>query len=480
MSTTDRVRGLLVDAIAAYTGTPQEDALRASLDRLDGPLRVAFAGRVKAGKSTLLNALVGQRLAATDATECTRIVTSYVDGPATRAWVHRAGVEPVQVPFRRIGGQTHIDLGTIPADEVTSLVVETPSSRLATMTLIDTPGIGSVRTEISARTEAFLVEDAPGADAVLYLMRHLHAADVGFLGAMQDDTLGRSSPVNALGILSRADEIAGGREDSLEVAARVASDYAADRRVRALVQGVVPVSGLLAMASVELEERQFAGLRDLATAPTSLLLSADRLVDARPDLGPSRELRSELLDLLGLFGIRLAVSLVRLGNASDAGSLAVALRVASGLDEVRTLLRERFAVRSAVLQARGALQAIGSALDASSIPRSAALRRGVESVVAGAHELTEMAVLEDLRTGELELGDEEALADAERLLGVDGDDPRARLGLATDSDEETVHAGAREALRRWQQRSSSPIASPDMRRVATDVRRTCEGLLQTL
>ena len=38
---------------------------------------MAIAGRVKAGKSTLLNALVGERLAATDAGECTRIVTWY-------------------------------------------------------------------------------------------------------------------------------------------------------------------------------------------------------------------------------------------------------------------------------------------------------------------------------------------------------------------------------------------------------------------
>ena len=45
--------------------------------RLDGPLRVAIAGKVKAGKSTLLNALVGENVAPTDASECTRVVTWY-------------------------------------------------------------------------------------------------------------------------------------------------------------------------------------------------------------------------------------------------------------------------------------------------------------------------------------------------------------------------------------------------------------------
>jgi predicted GTPase len=48
-------------------------------ERLAGPLRVAIAGKVKAGKSTLLNALVGEKVAPTDAGECTRIVTWYRD-----------------------------------------------------------------------------------------------------------------------------------------------------------------------------------------------------------------------------------------------------------------------------------------------------------------------------------------------------------------------------------------------------------------
>ena len=51
-----------------------DDQVRSRLaearNRLHGPLRLAIAGKVKAGKSTLLNALLGEEIAPTDAGEC--------------------------------------------------------------------------------------------------------------------------------------------------------------------------------------------------------------------------------------------------------------------------------------------------------------------------------------------------------------------------------------------------------------------------
>ncbi len=470
-------RALLTEALAAHRGTVWEDRLRAALEQLDGPLRVAFAGRVKAGKSTLLNALVGQPLAATDATECTRVVTSYVNGPAVRAWAHPYDGPAVQVPFRRVGGQTHVDLGDLRAEDVSRLVVETPSSRLERLTLVDTPGIGSARTEVSARTEAFLVGSGAGADAVLYLMRHLHVTDVGFLRSFHDEQFDGTAPVNAIGVLSRADELAGGRQDSLQVAERIAADLRTDRRVRSLVQTVVPVCGLIGMAASLLGERHVAAVAELASGPTSLLLSADRLLDARPDLGPSREARGELLDLLGMFGVRLAVTLLRTGEVDGAVTLAPRLAAASGLEEVRRLLLDRFTARAGVLQAQNAVRVVEAVLAESGVPEVDRLRRRAEAVVAGAHELAELRLLNDLRTGVVEVDDADLLADAERLLGVDGDEPTARLGLDPSASDDEVHEAAVAALRRWQRRAGSPVASPAVRRTAETVRRTCEGLL---
>ena len=79
---------MLLLAIDAHRDDPATTRrLHGQLARLDEPLRVAIAGKVKAGKSTLLNALVGEQVAPTDAGECTRVVTWYRDGPSPRITV---------------------------------------------------------------------------------------------------------------------------------------------------------------------------------------------------------------------------------------------------------------------------------------------------------------------------------------------------------------------------------------------------------
>ena len=94
MTLLERTRAAVAHAEAVYRGTAQAPTLAAVRERLDEPLRVAVAGRVKAGKSTLLNALVGERLAPTDAGECTRIVTWYEDGHTYRVTAHPATAHP--------------------------------------------------------------------------------------------------------------------------------------------------------------------------------------------------------------------------------------------------------------------------------------------------------------------------------------------------------------------------------------------------
>jgi ribosome biogenesis GTPase A len=170
------VRGVLRDAIEVYRDSPQAVAwLRQHLARFEEPLRVAVAGKVKAGKSTLLNALVGEEIAPTDAGECTRVVTWYQDGPSPKVLMIPRQGQARQLTVSRRDGALVIDLGGTPAERVDRLVVDWPSQSLRTTALIDTPGIASLSADTSARAGAFLVpEDAPApADAKQAVRKHL-------------------------------------------------------------------------------------------------------------------------------------------------------------------------------------------------------------------------------------------------------------------------------------------------------------------
>jgi hypothetical protein len=477
----DQVRALLTRVVDAHAADPAVEPLRHALAALDQPLLVAIAGKVKAGKSTLLNALVGEELAPTDAGECTKIVTWYEDGVTYRVTLHPRDGLPEPVRFRREAGALEVDLGTRSADEVERLVVEWPSASLRGTTLIDTPGIGSLSAEVSARTEAFFGRDderPATADAVLYLMRHLHSTDVDFLEAFRDET-GDATPVNAIGVLSRADELSGGRPDGMASAAQVAARYRKDPKIRRLCQTVVPVAGLLAQAGVTLTEENFRALGRIAqaapAAADALLLTADRFLYSETEIAVSKEERAVLLGAFGLFGVRLAVTLLRDGTARSAPELARELVARSGVGELRGILGSGFVARRDVLKARSALRALDGALREPSLAADVDAALDLERIVAGAHEFAEMNLLDECRGGAAPFRDDE-LDEVERLLGASGPSAAERLGLPAGADPAAVREALGAAALKWQTRAESPMSSRDLVDAARVLVRTCEGL----
>ncbi|HEX6423464.1 MAG TPA: dynamin family protein [Acidimicrobiales bacterium] len=483
----DGVRSLLEQATRSYAPVPDAcQRLQAVLDRLDEPLRVAIAGKVKAGKSTLLNALVGEELAPTDAGECTRIVTWYRDGITYRATLEPTHGDARQVPFTRDGGAVNIDLGGTDPDDISRLVIEWPSSSLRQMTLIDTPGIASLSTDVSARTTAFLTpgeDQVTPADAVLYLMRHLHSSDINFLEAFHDEEFSQATPVNAIAVLSRADEVGVGRIDSMASAQRIAARYRHDPKVRKLAQTVVPVAGLLAQSGATLREAEFKALDTLASAPRddteALFLSADRFVQSETTIALTSLEREHLLDRFGLFGVRLAVALIRQGVATTATALSTELVRRSGLIELRDVLLSQFAERRDVLKARSALLALESVLHEHPTPDRDLLSSELERITSGAHEFAEVRLLNAVRAGGIKIKPAEA-GEMERLLGAEGSAAHIRLGLPAEADVSEVRRALGNAIARWQRRAESPMSSRDVADAARVVIRSCEGLLVSL
>ncbi len=429
------VRRIADDALEVARGTDQEPAVAAVLRRLEEPLRVAIAGRVKAGKSTLLNALVGERLAATDAGECTKVVTWYRHALGYRVVAELRPTGSRELGFRRQDGALDIDLGGLPLEAIERIEVGWPSQKLVELTLIDTPGLASANEATSERTTRALLDDdadGPGeADAVLYLMRHLHRSDVGFLEAFMDRSVAHASPINAIVVLSRADEIGAARPDALESARVVAGRYGSDGRVRELASGVVPVAGLIAETGATLREAQFGWLRDVAVLPeprrADLLRSVERFRD--PELNPlGEEIREELLARLGMYGLRLAVGLLASGEVRSATGLSQALLERSGIRELARVLAERYAARSQPLKARSALaslRVIAETLDRRAVAGASEVIVAIDRLEASSGELALLRLLHLVLSGTVGLGPDQR-AEVDRLCGSGG--PADRTG----------------------------------------------------
>ncbi len=462
-----------------YRGDAEATALLVDLEaRLTEPLRVALAGIVKAGKSTLLNALLGEQIAPTDAGECTRVVTWYRYGDTPSITLHLVEGEPRRMPIRRVNGKLVLELGGLSPDDVDRIDISWPISALKEVLLIDTPGIASLSQGISEKSTAFLVpDDQPSsADAIVYLMRHLHPSDLKFLEAFRDTAAGPSRTVNAVAVLSRADEIGSGRIDSLLSAAKVARRYERDGDLASLVLGVIPVAGLLAEGARTLKQSEFAAFRELAGLDRAdregLLVSADRFVRPSQVISLSEDDRRELLVRFGLFGVRLATSLIRAG-ATDSSELSARLVQQSGLLGLSRFIQLQFGSRAATLKVRGVLEGLEKLLRDKPRQGAEPILGGIERIQTSAHSLRELSLLSQARVSGLPLPPEEA-EQAVRIVGGDGTGATVRLGLPEDADPATIASAVTGELARWRARSQSPLTERPAAAVCRVVIRSLE------
>ncbi len=475
------VEALCETARRITAGGPLEATVRDIHDRLHGPLRVAIAGRIKAGKSTLLNALVGERLAATDAGECTHLITSFRHAPGYEVAARLRDGTTIGLSFTRTDGVLDVDLADLDVSDIEQLDVGWPAKVLADITLIDTPGLESLNDENSRRTRAFLEHDATSpasADAVVYLMRHLHRSDADFLGSFMDRTVAGASPVNAVAVLSRADEIGACRVDAMDSSGRIARRYADDPNVKTLVADVIPVAGLIAETALTLSESEYAALAQLAALPEAerqlLTLSIDDFCDI--ELSPlTAEIRRDLLGRFGLFGVRRALIAICSGTVNNAGELSRELVHVSGLDELRSTIRERFLPRARLLKARSALVAlrgVAATLVAEGSPDAAALSGEVDRTDAGAIEFAVLQAAHLVMSGAVRLSDAES-AEVVELLSSPTPGSLFGVDTAAGADRQAI---ALAGLTRWRERSNDPLANSLVIAVADTMSRLFERM----
>jgi hypothetical protein len=117
-----------------------------------------------------------------------------------------------------------------------------------------------------------------------------------------------------------------------------------------------------------------------------------------------------------------------------------------------------------------------AALEREGVAAPAAFRARIEELLATAHGFVEVRLLDDLRSGALEISPGRA-AELERLFGGSGAAAATRLGLPETAGPDEVRAAALTALARWQRVAESPLSSRPAVVAARAAVRTCESLL---
>lgn len=427
----ESVARLVGEAAARSTG-PISRRLGDLDRRLRAPLNVAVVGRVNAGKSTLVNALLGRHVAPTDVSECTRIVTWFRYGSPERveAVMNDGSRRAVQL---EPGGYLPRTLG-VDTDAVQSLQVVLSSEVLRTMTIIDTPGLASANEEVSAVTEEFLAmqrrssQAAETADALVFVFNQNPRADE--LETLQRFRSGRIGSTTVgptgIGVLTKADQL-GDATTAWGAAVTMASRYA--QQLRSSVLSIVPIIGLLAETSesAALTETDFTHLRSLAALDgqdrAEMLLSVDRFVSMESDIPASA--RRRLLALLGLYGIEKVVELIHVG-ANGAAALRRELSQLSGIAELRRTIAEAFTERGRTQRSYVCLhelfQVCTTRVEDPDHDALMGVRGAAEELLQGqqARQLALSASLGSLEAGEMVVP-QELRGDLERLMEIPWD-----------------------------------------------------------
>jgi replication fork clamp-binding protein CrfC len=489
MSTSDQVRAILGGTVAAYRADPayhQRPDVHNELDRigrrLNEPIRIALAGTLKAGKSTLVNALVGEDIAPTDATEATRIVTWFRHGPTPKVTANHRGGRRSNVPIGRDPDDRSLtfDFARLDPQDIVDLDVEWPATELINSTIIDTPGTSSLSRDVSQRTLRLLVPDdgVPRVDAVVFLLRTLNAADIALLKQIGELVGGSSGALGVIGVASRADEIGAGRIDAMLSAKDVAKRFTGEMDKTGICQAVVPVSGLLALTARTLRQSEFVALEKLAnvdaTELTKAMLSVDRFVREDDSLPVDAATRAALLARFGMFGIRISIAVLRAG-VSDSVALADELLERSGLVALRDVIDQQFAQRSDLLKAHTALVSLRRFVENNPIYATPYIIADIDPLLADTHAFEELRLLSQLRSRPTTLNEDE-MASLRRIIGGSGTDAASRLGLQPEAPYDGPRA-AFAAAQRWRRRADHPLNDPFTTRVCRAAVRSAEALV---
>jgi hypothetical protein len=335
------------------------------LSAVETPFTIAVVGQMRAGKSSLLNALVGAELAVTGVTETTATINWFKHGSKEQEgrfrveWKDRPAEE---FPLAELGKWVG-DSERARATRCIEFYRDVPFLRQAN--IVDTPGTRSVIADHARALHEFLAlkqerdtrSAGESADAVLYvLMPVARQADADLLSDFEKTTrIPGSSPYNSLAIVHKWETLE--CDDPHTEALRKCEQVRAALEDK--VSLVLPVSAPLAWASRQFGDSFWSQARQLAMDTPAdvleeLLLREEDFLDWEEPACPlnvsaRRQLRQDFKLPWPTF--KLVLKVARNRCPSSAADLREQLGRLSGIEELHDALARRFLARSRMIKA---------------------------------------------------------------------------------------------------------------------------------
>lgn len=221
------------------------------------PFNIAVFGRMKTGKSSLINALLGRDLAITGVEETTATVNviSHSSDPSmqNKFTVHWKNRPPETFPLERLqtdwSGKTKTVEANVSDTAFIQLYSDDPA--LALHEIIDTPGTGAAFSEHEKVAQTFLdpsIQEGRKADALVYVFGiNGRETDEQNLQTFRNGCLPSSKPYNSVGVLHKWDATywnSGGNWGEIQSKANRLRE-----QMSSVVADVIPVSAPIASIS---------------------------------------------------------------------------------------------------------------------------------------------------------------------------------------------------------------------------------------
>jgi GTPase SAR1 family protein len=368
----DQLRELLQQAGEGIRDArlPRElaDRMEALISRLDEPCVLTVVGRAKAGKSTFVNALLGEDLAKVGVTETTATINFFRHGQPedpnlpVRCYWRNGRWENVSRKFLDdLQGGDEATLRR--AKEIERLEYLLPHDFLREVTLVDTPGLEAAVDEHQDVTADFLglrdqlrqrhhqqtEEWCQKADAVIYLISQVpRATDAAVLEEFREVTGGSSRALNAVGVVAKVDLY----PEIIDKVPKFA------QQLKDNLNTIVPVSAGLCRALDRLLQNNAQALKEIQAVMRQIpqkrlqkLLDSDEFYEQEfPDCPVSVEERCRIRgDMPWSVFTTIVRELAVNGQALEDGISR--LQTLAGFGPLREVLRDHFFKRARLLKA---------------------------------------------------------------------------------------------------------------------------------